>query len=194
LGDSYTIGEGVPLYESYPYQTVQLLRRGGKSFNAPEIIAKTGWTTSELASLTDHTLLSLPYNIVSLLIGVNNQYRGLSIARYATEFEELVTRCISFTADKPGSVFVLSVPDWGLSPFANGLNRQNISEEIKEYNSINREISRKHAVSYVDITTGSPETIADTSYFAADGLHPSGKAYKRWAGILSEAILKLNVT
>ncbi|HUQ66421.1 MAG TPA: SGNH/GDSL hydrolase family protein [Flavitalea sp.] len=189
LGDSYTIGEGVPLYESYPYQTVQILRQAGKAFNAAEIIAKTGWTTTDLASGIDHTLLTQPYDFVSLLIGVNNQYRGLHTSIYSVEFEELLTSCLSFTEHKPAHVFVLSVPDWGLTPFANGDDRQKITREIQGYNKINSDLSRKFGVTYIDITSASPERANDNTYFADDGLHPSAKAYKRWAQLLSKAIL-----
>jgi hypothetical protein len=120
LGDSYTIGEGVPLHDSYPYQAVQMLRNSGKSFQAPEIIAKTGWTTSELASQIDHTILNRVYDFVSLLIGVNNQYRGMLSSHYSIEFGELLARSISLAGEKPSLVFVLSIPNWGLTPFANG--------------------------------------------------------------------------
>ena len=190
LGDSYTAGEGVPLYESYPCQAVQLLRNVGKKFGAPEIIAKTGWTTSELASYIDHTLLNTPYDVVSLLIGVNNQYRGMASSHYALEFEELLTRSLSFAGDKPSKVFVLSIPDWGLTPFAGSLDKAHINREIEIYNGINRSIATKYNANYVDITTGSPETAENPSFLAADGLHPSGKAYKRWAMLLAECINK----
>lgn len=190
LGDSYTVGEGVPLDESYPCQAVQILRHSGKRFGAPEIIAKTGWTTSELASHIDHTLLNTPYDYVSLLIGVNNQYRGMSSANYAVEFEELLTRSLSFAGDKPSQVFVLSIPDWGLTPFAASVDKAYITREIEIYNDINRSITWKYNANYIDITTGSPETADDLSFLAADGLHPSGKAYKRWAMLLAKSINK----
>lgn len=190
LGDSYTIGEGVPLYESYPYRTVQLLRKAGKLVNGPEIIAKTGWTTSELASYIDHTILSPVYDFVSLLIGVNNQYRGLSPSHYSLEFEELLNRAISFAGNKASNVFVLSIPDWGLTPFAKSRDTNQITREISAFNNINRSISATHKVNYIDITTGSPETAHDPSFLTSDGLHPSGKAYARWAGLLFSEIIK----
>src|SRR5678815_4741581 len=109
LGDSYTIGEGVPLHDSYPYQAVQILRNSGKAFQAPEIIAKTGWTTSELASQIDHTILNTVYDFVSLLIGVNNKYRGMPASQYSIEFEEILTRSVSLAGQKPSRVFVLSI-------------------------------------------------------------------------------------
>jgi len=190
LGDSYTIGEGVPLYQSYPYQAVQLLRSWGKSFNAPEIVARSGWTTSELASQIDHSILNTVYDFVSLLIGVNNQYRGTPANLYCLEFEELLTRSLSFAGDRPSRVFVLSIPDWSLTPFANGLDKDKITGEIALFNEKNRSISAKYGVNYIDVTTGSPESADDVSFLTEDGLHPSGKAYARWAHLLAEAMKK----
>ena len=190
LGDSYTIGEGVPLYESYPYVTVQLLRKAGKQVYGPEVIARTGWTTSELASHIDHLLLNPRYDFVSLLIGVNNQYRGLSESHYLIEFEELLNRAISFANNRAPNVFVLSIPDWGQTPFAKGRDTTVITKEISAFNAINRAVSSKYSVSYIDITSGSPETARDPSFLAADGLHPSGKAYTRWSALLFSEILK----
>src|SRR5690242_9536985 len=106
LGDSYTVGEGVPIYQSFPYQAVQILRSWGQPFYAPEIIAKSGWTTSELSSYIDHTILNSVYDVVSLLIGVNNQYRGSSVHVYSVEFEKLLARSISLAGRKASSVFV----------------------------------------------------------------------------------------
>jgi lysophospholipase L1-like esterase len=185
LGDSYTIGDGVPIYQSYPYQAVQQLRNSGILIHAPEIVAKSGWTTSELASQIDHTILNTAYEFVSLLIGVNNQYRGMSSREYAADFEELLVRCLSFAAEKPSRVFVLSVPDWSLTPFAKFRNTDIISAEISLYNEVNRSLAEKYGVNYIDITSGSPETSEDRSYLVEDGLHPSGKAYKRWASKLA---------
>lgn len=190
LGDSYTIGEGVPLYQSYPYQAVQLLRSWGQTFHAPEIIARSGWTTSELNFHIEHTILNTVYDFVSLLIGVNNQYRGTSSNLYAIEFEELLRKSISLAGEKPSSVFVLSIPDWGLTPFANGRDRDSISAGIGIFNELNRSLSEKYQANYIDITTGSPETSDDLSFITEDGLHPSGKAYKRWAELLAHAVKK----
>lgn len=190
LGDSYTIGEGVPLYQSYPYQAVQLLRSWGQPFHAPEIAAKSGWTTSELAFRLDHTIFNTVYDFVSLLIGVNNQYRGMSSHLYATDFEQLLLRSILFAGSNPSHVFVLSIPDWSLTPFASGRNHSEISREIAEFNQVNRSLSEKHRANYIDITTGSPETTGDLSYITEDGLHPSGKAYQRWSELLARAIKK----
>jgi lysophospholipase L1-like esterase len=190
LGDSYTIGEGVLLHESYPYQVVQLLRKAGKQVYGPEIIAKTGWTTSELASHIDHIILNTAYDFVSLLIGVNNQYQGLTEQHYSIEFEELLNRAISFAGNKPPNVFVLSIPNWGLTPFAKGRGTDSITKAITDFNNISREISLKYTVGYIDITSSSPETAEEPSFLALDGLHPSGIAYRRWADLLFAEILK----
>jgi lysophospholipase L1-like esterase len=190
LGDSYTIGEGVPIFQSYPYQAVQLLRSWGESFYAPEILAMSGWTTAELASHIDRTILNSVYDFVSLLIGVNNQYRGTSGNLYSLEFETLLLKAISLAGGKHSSVLVLSVPDWSLTPFADGRDKLKIAGEIALFNNINHALSRKHMVNYIDVTTGSPETSDDISYLTEDGLHPSGKAYQRWAEMLAAAIKK----
>lgn len=189
LGDSYTIGEGCAIHENYPYQTTQLLRKENISIHAPEIIAKTGWTTFELADRIGQTVLNDTYNIVTLLIGVNNQYRGLTSSQYSLEFEDLLKTAIGKSGNQPQHVFVLSIPDWGLTPFANGRQVSVISEEISLFNSINEKISKMHHAHYIDITTDSPETSAEPSYLAADGLHPSGKAYSRWANLLKDNII-----
>src|SRR5882757_985190 len=134
LGDSYTIGEGVPLYDSYPYQAVQLLRKTGKSFYAPEIIARTGWTTDELAAAMARTRLLPHYDLVTLLIGVNNQYRRRDLEEYGVQFEHLLHQAIGLAGPR-GSVLVLSIPDWGVSPFAEtqGNDRKEIAIAINSF-------------------------------------------------------------
>ena len=117
LGDSYTIGESVALHQSFPYQTVQLLRKNGLHFHAPEIVAQTGWTSFELAEHLLHTSLNDTYDFVTLLIGVNNQYRGLGIEDYHNNFEFLLKKSLHYTSDKPERVIVLSIPDWTATPF-----------------------------------------------------------------------------
>lgn len=188
LGDSYTIGESVLLQENFPYQTVQLLRNNGFNFKAPEIIAKTGWTTDELQSAIDAHKFLPKYDFVTLLIGVNNQYRGRSVENYKPEFETLLKQAIAFAGNDTNHVFVLSIPDWGATPFAEGRDRKQIAKEIDEYNAANKEISEKYKVHYIDITPGTREAAADPTLVAADGLHPSVKDYKRWAAKLADKI------
>jgi lysophospholipase L1-like esterase len=181
LGDSYTIGESVLLQESFPYQAVQLLRTDGHEFNAPEIIAKTGWTTDELQSAINAYKFLPRYDFVTLLIGVNNQYRGRPVEDYQPEFESLLQQAIQFAGNDTSHVFVLSIPDWGVTPFAEGRDRKQIAKEIDDYNTANKTIADKYKVQYIDITPGTREVTKDPSLVASDGLHPSAKDYNRWA-------------
>ncbi len=191
LGDSYTIGESVPVYENFPYQAVQMLRQKGKAFQAPEIVAKTGWTTDELSATIGKTGFLPSYDIVSLLIGVNNQYRGRSTDEYAVQFEALLKQAIVFAGGKPAHVFVISIPDWGATPFAQDRDRAKIAEEINAFNAINHKISTQYKVDYIDITPGSREALADPTLVAKDKLHPSGNEYAKWAAALVAEILSV---
>jgi lysophospholipase L1-like esterase len=181
LGDSYTIGEGLPLYESFPYQLMQTLRRQHVHVHAPEIVAKTGWTSFELADYLIKYVLQEKYDFVTLLIGVNNQYRGLEVADYAEEFEFLLKKAIHLAAGKPEHVLVLSIPDWTVTPFAAKEGRQAEAVIIDQYNDANRLLSAKFGTAYIDITADSRQAANDLSLLAADELHPSAKAYARWA-------------
>ncbi|MEI8074979.1 MAG: SGNH/GDSL hydrolase family protein [Bacteroidota bacterium] len=181
LGDSYTIGESVPLHEGFPYQTTQLLRSAGLHFHAPEIVAQTGWTSFELADHLINWKLNSTYDYVSLLIGVNNQYRGLAITDFANDFEFLVKKAIHFTNNKADHVVVLSIPDWTATAFAKQQNKNVLSKEIDAYNEICKTISAKFHVQYIDITTDSRLAKTDTSLLAIDHLHYSAKAYAIWA-------------
>ena len=188
LGDSYTIGEGVPLHESFPYQVVQLLRRTGYMFHAPEIVANTGWTTDELLSNLSATRLLPSYDAVSLLIGVNNQYRGRSLEEYHQQFETLIKKAIRLSGNSPSRVIVLSIPDWGVTPYASEKDRNKIAEDIDDFNLINRSISLQHHTHYIDVTPGSRVAATDSSLIASDGLHPSGIEYARWSKFVSDTI------
>ena len=190
LGDSYTIGEGVTLYESFPYQTVQLLRSKGLHFHAPEIVAKTGWTTGELADRILHTKLNEQYDFVSLLIGVNNQYRGLNIDDYKNEFEFLLRKAIHFAASQPQHVIVLSIPDWSVTPFAKERKQKKITEEIDAFNSINQKVTAQYKVQYVNITESSREVANNSSLITSDKLHYTGIEYAKWAKMLAYVIEK----
>jgi hypothetical protein len=191
LGDSYTIGEGVPIYESFPYQTVQLLRQQGLDVNAAEIVAKTGWTTDELENGINKTNFKKQYDFVSLLIGVNNQYRGRKPDEYAIQFESLLKKAIVLSGNKPESVFVISIPDWGATPFAEGRDREKIAVEIDEFNNINKKIASQYNVPYIEITNGSREATSNGLLVTKDKLHPSALEYKKWAEKLSAAMLKI---
>jgi lysophospholipase L1-like esterase len=189
LGDSYTIGESVALHENFPYQTVQLLRERGLAFHAPEIIAKTGWTSFELAEQLLHTRLQDQYDFVSLLIGVNNQYRHLPVGDFATDFAFLLKKAIHLAGNKPERVIVLSIPDWGVTPFAAKSGRNNISSDIDKFNSICESASKNQAVHFIDITNESRKAASDASLLAGDLLHYSGKAYGLWAEKISGCII-----
>jgi lysophospholipase L1-like esterase len=191
LGDSYTIGEGVPVYESFPYQAVQLFRKSGLPFCAPEIVAKTGWTTDELQAGIRETGFLPSYDLVTLLIGVNNQYRGRAVDGYAVEFESLLRQAIAFAGGDVKRVAVISIPDWGATPFAEGRDRGKIAAEIDAYNAVNRKISDKHGVHYIDITPGTRQAREDGTLVARDKLHPSGKEYSKWAAQLSARVAAL---
>ena len=191
LGDSYTIGENVPIYDSFPYQTVQLLRKAGYSFYAPEIVAKTGWTTDELQAGIANNKLLPQYDIVSLLIGVNNQYRGKSLQEYTEHFESLLKRAIAFANNKHTHVFVLSIPDWGVTPFAKDRNSATIAHEIDSFNAVNKLFAEKYNVKYIDITPFTRLAANDTTLLAGDQLHYSGKEHGNWAMKLSNSIQQL---
>jgi lysophospholipase L1-like esterase len=186
LGDSYTIGEQTPIKENFPNQTVQLLRKQSLDVADPVIIATTGWTTDELAaSISEHNIAET-FSFVSLLIGVNNQYRGRSVENYRQEFTQLLDKSIAFANGHPGNVFVLSIPDWGATPFAEGRNRQEIASEIDRYNAACKEITLAHKCRYIEITASTREHGHDRNYIAGDGLHPSAKEYAVWAERLAD--------
>jgi lysophospholipase L1-like esterase len=189
LGDSYTIGEAVEIHKSFPYQTVQMLRKKGFAFLAPEIIAKTGWTTEELeASLKGYQFLN-KYDFVTLLIGVNNQYRGQTAISYKEQFEELLKKALALANNKKDRLVVISIPDYSISPFATELDKEKIAGEIDVFNTINRAISVQYKVRYLDITPDSRESKSNPSLFAQDGLHPAAEAYTVWAEKLAELIV-----
>ncbi len=190
LGDSYTIGEQVLLSESFPYQTTQLLRKAGAEVAAPEIIAKTGWTTDELSAAIEQTVFLKSYDFVSLLIGVNNQYRGRTAEQYKIEFEALLNKAIAFAGNDPAKVFVLSIPDWGVTPFSAGRDVGKIAEEINTYNQYCKEVSEQYHCIFIDITEDQRAEGNNPDMLAEDGLHPSVKEYAKWADKLVKEIKK----
>jgi len=181
LGDSYTIGESVAVEERWP---VQLADKASDEIDKPfktKIIAKTGWSTGQLKQgIADANISGQSFDFVSILIGVNNQYRGISLDIYIKEFEELLNQAIIFAGQDTAKVFVVSIPDYGVTPFASGMNKEKIARELDAYNAINKQISEKYNVAWFDITPISREAVNDRELIATDGLHPSGKMYKRW--------------
>lgn len=192
LGDSYTIGEAVPESDRWPVQLAALLRERGLAVQEPTIIARTGWTTDELAAQLDVVRLRVPFSLVSLLIGVNNQYRGRDAEQYRGEFRGLLERAIGFAGGEASRVIVVSIPDWGVTPFAEGRNRAQVASDIDRFNAINREVTRQLGARYVNITPGSRLAATDGSLTASDGLHPSGLMYAAWArATFPEALVAL---
>lgn len=181
LGDSYTIGEAVSEGERWPVQFVNCMNAAGKSFEMPEIVAKTGWTTDELQRAIADADPRGPYDLVSLLIGVNNQYRGNNPQVYKKEFIELVEQALFFSGNNPKHVVIISIPDWGVTPFAEGRDRIKIAQEIDLFNTINREVAHTFGIIYVDITSHSRKAEKEAELVASDKLHPSGKMYTYWA-------------
>lgn len=185
LGDSYTIGQSVAESERFPNQTIALLRAQNIKIGDPKIIATTGWITKNLIDAINSTTLQNNYSVVSLLIGVNNQYQGRSIDEYKVEFTTLLNRAIQLAANKKEHVFVLSIPDYSVTPFAQNSDTAKIAREIDAFNAANKHISLQAGVNYLDITPISREAKNDPSLIANDGLHPSGKQYKMWAELLA---------
>jgi lysophospholipase L1-like esterase len=180
LGDSYTVGEGVDYRECWPIQLQKRAKSRKIFLEKPEIIAKTGWTTDELIEGIKLASPGGPYDCVSLLIGVNNQYRSKSTQEYKKEFKNLLVNAIAFAGNKPKHVFVLSIPDWGITPFGKASGRPNISEEIDQFNAINLQETQAAGANYIDITPISKKAAEDVSLLASDGLHPSAKMYEEW--------------
>lgn len=186
LGDSYTIGQSVSLIERFPAQTINILLKDSINFNAPEYIAVTGWTTTNLInSINSVPPSKTTYDFVTLLIGVNNQYQGRNLAEYTSEFTQLLNSAIKYAGNRPKRVAVLSIPDWSVTPFASGSNRALIALQIDSFNVINKQIALAMAVNYINITPSTRMAATDPSLVAIDGLHPSGKEYEKWAILLA---------
>ena len=194
LGDSYTIGEKVSAQERWPDRLAALLRRHGVAVTRPEIIARTGWTTDDLSAGVARAAPCGHFDLVSLQIGVNDQYRGRDIEEYRLQFRELLERAAAFAGGDPGRVIVLSIPDWGVTPFAEGRERGTIAAEIDRFNTINREETERAGARYVDVTPFCREAArpGSESLLASDGLHPSGRMHAEWARLaLPQALAAL---
>lgn len=180
LGDSYTIGESVSEIERFPVQLVEKLKSEDYKMKAATVVAKTGWTTDELKSGINAATLLKSYNLVTLLIGVNNQYRGRDSGEYRVQFRELLQTAIGFAQNNAGNVIVVSIPDYGVTPYAENGNPDKIAQEIDFFNKINYEETQQAGAKYVNITPISREATNDKTLIAPDGLHPSGKMYGLW--------------
>jgi lysophospholipase L1-like esterase len=187
LGDSYTIGESVSEEKRWPVQLVTALNKDGGNFQPPRIIATTGWRTDDLKRAIIAENPDKNYDLVSLLIGVNNQYQGKSTKDYATEFEELLNMAIAFAGGDKSKVFVVSIPDYGFTPFGKEKQKK-ISEELDEFNRINKMISDKYQASYFNITPISRKGFDHPELVADDNLHPSAKQYSQWVEVILKGL------
>ncbi len=189
LGDSYTIGESIPASGRWPLQLVHQLQAKGLPFEAPIIIAQTGWTTAELQAGIAEAKPKGRFDLVSLQIGVNNQYRGRTLDEYRRQFVSLLDLAIAFAGGQPDHVMVLSIPDWSITPFAEGRDRAAIHAAIDRFNAVNRAESLKAQAHYIDITPASRLAAQDEALLAADGLHPAEQMYSAWVQLALPAAL-----
>lgn len=188
LGDSYTIGESVSENERWPVQLAKKLREKGQSIGEPLIIATTGWRTDDLMNAVNKAHLKNEYDLVSLLIGVNNQYQGKSSEEYVIEFEDLLKTAIQLAKGKKENVFVVSIPDYGYTPFGKPKQAE-ISKALDRFNEINKRITEKAGIKYINITDISRQGIQQPELVADDGLHPSGKMYRLWVDRIVESLV-----
>jgi len=193
LGDSYTIGEGVPVAGRWPQQLARSLRDRNVALDDPLTIATTGWTTDELDAGIDAQAPRGPFDFVSLLVGVNNQYRGRSVDDYRAQFDALLQRAVGFAGGRTSRVLVLSIPDWGVTPYAEGRDRPRIAAELDAYNAAASDACTHRGIAFVDITDLSRLHGAEPAMLADDGLHPSARMYALWsqrAQPLAERLLR----
>ena len=196
LGDSYTIGEGVPESGRWPVQLAHALRADGIPIADPRIIAQTGWTTDELNAAIDAAHPLAEYDLVSLLIGVNNQYRGRGVDEYRVQFAGLLERAIGFAQWRPERVIVLSIPDWGVTPFARDAARdpEKIAVEIDAFNTAAHQVCNARGIAFVDITPVSRAHGAEPAMLAEDGLHPSATMYNEWMRLALPVVRAMEAT
>ena len=191
LGDSYTIGESVSEEGRWPNQLVATLQEKGLKVSPPKIIATTGWTTSELMDGINSSDIDAHYDLVSLSIGVNDQYRGYSISEFESRFEALILRAISLAKDRPQRVFVLSIPDYSITQFAASLDTLRVAKEIEAYNALKRKVCKKYNIQFFDITPISRLAKDDISLIAEDQLHPSAAMYQQWIELIAKDVAEL---
>ncbi|WP_198170157.1 SGNH/GDSL hydrolase family protein [Mucilaginibacter arboris] len=191
LGDSYTIGQSVPYTQSFPFQLASQLRSNNFYVTDPLIIARTGWTTADLKRAIADSAITKKFSFVTLLIGVNNQFQNGDTATYRTDFDDLVNTSVLYAKSNPKHVFVLSIPDWSVTPFAltSGRNIATIKAQIDVFNAINERESNKLGVNYLNITDVSRKAATDTTLLADDGLHPSGLMYLMWVKLLAPQVV-----
>ena len=188
LGDSYTIGQSVSATDRFPAQTVALLAKNNIKVSAPTYIATTGWTTTNLMNAINSASLPPPYDIVSLLIGVNDQYQMRDTTGYRQRFTALLEKSVQLSGNRPSRVFVVSIPDYSATPFVPQAQKPQVSTEIDMFNAINKDVTEQRKISYIDITPGSRDAATNNALVANDGLHPSGLEYAKWAMLLAPKI------
>lgn len=192
LGDSYTCGEKVAEGDRFPNLLSKRLRAKGFEMRSPQIIAHTGWTTADLAAALAQAGPQGPFDLVTLLVGVNNQYRGLSLEDYARDFAALTGQAVDLAGSDPSRVIAISIPDWGVMPYASSFDRALIAQKIDAFNAANKKAAIAQGVRYVNITPLTRKAAENPALAAPDGLHPSGKQYQLWLEILlPEAIAAL---
>ena len=192
LGDSYTIGQNVEIDQRWPNQLATRLRIDSIDIKDPLIVARTGWTTSQLLSQIEASAdIAPPYDLVSLAIGVNNQFSGYPISLYKQDLQVLLSKSIFLADGHADRVFVLSIPDYGLTPFGQGLDPERIARELDLYNALADSICKVNGVAFYDITEVSRKYGEFPEYVANDNLHPSGKMYKLWVDEVYEAVKNL---
>jgi len=189
LGDSYTIGESVAEDQRWPVQLAKKMTDNGIQVQSPRIIATTGWRTDQLKQAIDEANdLKTSYDMVSLLIGVNNQYQGRSVESFAPEFEELLLMAIAQAGGNKAHVFVVSIPDYGKTPFG-AAKEEEIGKALDQYNAVSKEICEQYDIAYYDITPISREAKASPELVASDRLHPSGEMYRRWVDLFYQDVI-----
>lgn len=187
LGDSYTFGQSIPDSERFPMQLAVLLTAAGLPADTPTLIARTGWTTLDLLNAIDGATPSTNNDIVTLLIGVNDEYQMHDTTNYRQRFTRCLDKAVQLAGGKRNHVFVVSIPDYSVTPF--GGNSSVIAAEIDLFNAINNSVSQQYGISYTDVTVISRNVQYDNTMICSDGLHPSGKQYRLWALKIAKAIL-----
>ena len=190
LGDSYTVGTSELPINSWPLQFAQLMDKKGVPLKPPTVLAGAGWTTDDLLSEISTSNLKTEYDLVSLLIGVNNQYRGLDINQFKDQFIELLDKSVKLAGNNTSRVFVLSIPDWGVTPFARLKDKEKIRRELTTYNAIIEAETDKRGILFIEITKSSQQALWNKSLIASDSLHPSARMYKDWAKKIQKKVLK----
>lgn len=191
LGDSYTIGTGINEENNYPNQLTDSLNARAYTFDTTAVIATNGWTTSDLKNGIEESQPDTNFDLVSLLIGVNNQYQGLDVELYQTEFKELLDQAIRFANGDTSSVFIISIPNYGVTPFGQSRDPIMIEEEIKIYNNIAKDFSTDYGIPFINVTDISEMAENDLTLLASDNLHPSAVMYAMWVEKMLPAVTQI---